>query len=403
MPLPPMSGPQPHSLASPNERAAMEAQRDAGRQISAAEKQIEDAQRDAGTRIDQIRDTYEKRESDESIRGEEVVEKERLKGYEALRDLQRSQASEMTRVKNEGERDLSKLTTYYRDSIYGTERQGAEKLTALEKQQAHSLAYEQRTRESDVAQAQDQNLHLLEETKEANDLRLRQMQEAGKEQYDRIRTNTTTATEQAEQSFNANYAQRIAEQDQTLLSLNSRASEAIREVRRDTSEKLAAYSTRQRDPFYKLMDLDAKLHDDGDFYRLTATIPEHEQKHVSVSIKGDQMVLTGFRRNEEKLELEPGRTQGTNAFQSFLETFPIAWPVDANQLTRSFDGDQLSVSVPKKKDMAYHSPEPKNPPARARMERPKFPENLPKITRTEGEPVTPPQVQGKSKGSSTLA
>ena len=81
---------------------------------------------------------------------------------------------------------------------------------------------------------------------------------------------------------------------------------------------------------------------------LTATIPEHEQKHVPVSVKGNQLVLSGYRRNEEKLELEPGRSQGTNAFQSFLETFPITWPVDANKMTREFEGISSPCGSPRR-------------------------------------------------------
>jgi HSP20 family molecular chaperone IbpA len=400
---PKLSGPgaRPSGLQSSDDRAAAEAEREAGRRITHAEQGVEDAQHQADLQLDTIKDSYDRRESSETLRLDEQLDKERLKGYEALRDLQRNQQTEINRVKREGERDLSTLTNYYRDTLYNTERQGSEKLTDLTKQQARSLDFEKQSKDSDVALTHDSNQRQFEEMKAESEHHIQELTDSTRTDYERMRANSATANEKAEQTFNAKFANQLATQDETLLDINNRASQAIMETRRDTSQKLAAYSERQRDPFYKLMDLDAKLHDDGDAYVLTATIPEHEQAHVSVSVKGSQLVLSGFRRNEEKLQLEEGHSQGTNAFQSYLETFPISWPVDANRMTRAFDGDQLSVRVPKKNDYAYHSNvKPEVP--RARLERPKFPESLP-LAKTEGLAVPPEAGPNRKKGGGTLS
>ncbi len=127
-----------------------------------------------------------------------------------------------------------------------------------------------------------------------------------------------------------------------------------------------------------------------------------------MTVRGNQVVLTGTRRNEEKLEIGPGRSQTTNAFQTFLETFPMNWPVEAKLLSKSFEGDQLTVIIPKKAiDFEYRSPVKKSTAARARVERPKFPDNLP-IAQAEArrgssdEPVVTVPPSRPTKGSGTL-
>lgn len=373
---------------------AFQAEQDANRRIAGAEQAVEEAQRDAGAQIDAIRDEYSKRAEDQYTRNEEVLEKQKLKGYEELRELQRAQAAELSRVRHEGDQNLSKLQNYYHDNLYSTEHTGDEKLRALEAQQARELNYAQQTKTEDVNLAKDNYHRQFEEVRQGNEENLQKFKDSSREDYERIRANSVEANQKANESFQQKYDARVKESDDVLLNLNNRASEAIREVRRDTSEKLAAYSSRQRDPFYRMKDLDARLSEESDAYVLTASIPEHEQKHVSVAVKGGQLVLQGYRNNEEKLELEPGHTQGTNTYQSFLETFPIIWPVDANRMTRQFEGDQLTVRIPKKNENPYRSEaQAKVPVQRARLERPKFPENLPQ---TASETAS-------KKGSGTLS
>ncbi len=125
-----------------------------------------------------------------------------------------------------------------------------------------------------------------------------------------------------------------------------------------------------------MQDMDAELQEYDHEFVLTATIPEHERKGLAVSVRGNEVVLSGNRRSSEKLDLGPGRVQNTSSFQTFSESFPINWPVDARSLTREFDGDQLIVRIPKKKT---YEPAPYKAKRveRAKLERPTFPENIP--------------------------
>jgi HSP20 family molecular chaperone IbpA len=387
-------------------RAAMQMQREASQQIAATTKAVQEARREADSQIDEIRDQYEVRADAAAAREEEAYNSQRQNGYERLKDLKRNQEAELHRVRREGERDIAKLSHYYMDTAYKTERAGDQKLQEIKSQQAGQLGYAERLKDDDVKAAQETYQRQAAEVREGTEERLARLTAEAAKDYERIRGQSVEATAKADESYTEKYNNRVRESARTLGALEQRAADGIREIRRDTSQKLAAYSSRQSDPFYRMLDLNADLEDAGDHYVFTATIPQHEQHHVSVAVKGNQLVMTGYRRSEEKLEIEPGRTQGTNAFQSFLETFPIAWPVDAKKMTREFEGDQLTVRIPKKNDFAYRSQaEEKVKVARARLERPKFPDNLPHVSQDPyaDPPAGPVDPLKKTKSSGTLA
>jgi HSP20 family molecular chaperone IbpA len=385
-------------------RAAQLATREASKQIEAAAKSVDTARSEAENQISQIHDQYDARSEVELAREEAAFDNQRLKGYERLKDLKLAQEKEMRRIRRDGEREKDQLSNYYLDASYETRRSGDEKLRELMSVQGRTVENAQATKNDDVKLAQDTFHRQYEEVRDRNEKSLAKLTEDTAVSYERIKNNSMEATEKADSSYRDSYESRLKQTTETLNDLDKRAAEGIREVRRDTSQKLSAYSSRQSDPFYRMLDLNAQLEDSGDHYTFTATIPEHEQSHVSVSVKGNQLVLSGSRRSEEKLEIEPGRTQGTNAFQSYLETFPIAWPVDAARLSRQFEGDQLTVKVPKKTEYGYKSnAQDKAQVARAKVERPNFPANLPHVSQDPFKDPAPIDPLKKRKGSGTLA
>lgn len=418
--LPPMGGrlpPQPSSIGGKGarnalrgdsgeeaSRAAQLATREASKQIEAVNKSVEAARSEAENQISQIHDQYDARSEVELAREEAAYDNQRLKGYERLKDLKLAQENELRRVRRDGERENDRLSNYYLETSYNTRRAGDEKIKEQMAAQGRAIENAQAVKNDDIQTAQESFHRQYDEVRARNEDALAKLTENTAMDYERIKTNSSAATEKAEASYREAYENRLKQTSQTLNEIDQRATEGIREVRRDTSQKLSAYSSRQSDPFYRMLDLNANLEDAGDHYLFTATIPEHEQTHVSVSVKGNQLVLTGSRRSEEKLEIEPGRTMGTNAYQSYLETFPIAWPVDASKLSRQFEGDQLTVKVPKKKEYGYKSnAQDKAQIARARVARPNFPANLPHVSRDplkDPEPIDPLK---KRKGSGTLA
>lgn len=390
------------SLAVPSNllKAAATAERDAQSRIVGAKKRADQAQLEADQRIEGIRDEYVKRSEAEGFRQDAAIESQRSKGYERVRDLQRANASDESRLLREGERDVSLLKDHYRDTVHSTDHQGEERLRDLERKFALSqeTALKRHADETEQAEARfNQRMGELRERKESG---LASQDEQSRAEYDRLVQNHQEASLQSKERFDETFRQLESRNRETLDQVQSRAGQQIREIRADTSRKLAAYSVRQKDPFYQMMETGARLEEKENAYVLTARIPEHERSNLSVNVRGNQIVLSGNRRNEEKLEREPGRVQSTSSFQTYSEAFPITYPVEAKLLAKEFDGDTLIVTVPKKGPFTEpFRKEPKSV-ARARAERPQFPGNLPLAASNEDEVPSPPDGgDGTSKGT----
>ncbi|HTL12527.1 MAG TPA: Hsp20/alpha crystallin family protein, partial [Bdellovibrionota bacterium] len=178
--------------------------------------------------------------------------------------------------------------------------------------------------------------------------------------------------------FDGKLRANITDQYRMIDNLNQRGSDELKRLRDATSTRLSAYEDRQGDPFYKLLNVDADVWDDGDSYTITARIPVHERDHLTINFKGDNsVVLSGARRNEEELKLADGRTRGTNAYQSFFEAIPLDYPVDARSLTREAHGDTLIFRVNKQGPHAKRGGFQAQIPKRVTADRPDFPKNLP--------------------------
>ncbi|HLD99045.1 MAG TPA: Hsp20 family protein [Bdellovibrionota bacterium] len=383
-----------------------QAQRDAQARIAETHRQVQEAERDMSRGLEQLREQHEKQSVIESDRQEQALENQRAKGYEAIRDAQRSQQAELARIRREGEKQVSDLKTYYRDAIYGTEKRGRDDLRELQNRQTAETAYQMKNFQAERADTETAQAKQNERFRAEKDAKLEQAAEVYRKEYERIKNSSNFQNEQAETRFLEQHDQVLKRNSEILDRLNSRATAQVAEIREDTSHKLSAYAERQSDPFYRLVDIDAEIFDAGDAYILTASIPDHEDRHLTATMKGNHLVISGYRRNEEKLDLQSGVTKSTSAYQSFNESFPLPLPVDAKQLTREIRDGELIVTVPKLNPNLVREPaSPKAPrPEKARVERPKFPENL--VVAQEEKIIQPDEGKNISigtKGSRPLA
>jgi len=245
----------------------------------------------------------------------------------------------------------------------------------------------------------------MEELTQQEESHLQNLSKESQARVEKFRDMTAEANLRAEKTYQGRFQTTMDQHEAELANVQGATSRQLHELRADTAQKLSAYGARQQDPFYKMVKVGAELSDDGNAFMLTAHIPEHEQKHINISVKGNNIVLTGFRRNEEKLEISPGRTQGTHSFQSFQETFPINWPVDPHQITKRFDGERMTIRIPKLDDYSTYQAKIAEPPKpeKIRVQRPDFPADLP-ITQSlthahGGENPISPTPQGKGSGT----
>jgi len=376
-----------------------QAQRDAQARIAETHRQVQEAERDMSRGLEQLREQHEKQSVIESDRQEQALENQRAKGYEAIRDAQRSQQAELARIRREGEKQVSDLKTFYRDAIYGTEKRGRDDLRELQNRQTAETAYQMKNFQAERADTEAAQAKQNERFRAEKDAKLEQAADTYRKEYERIKANSNLQNEQAETRFLEQHEQVLKKNSEILDHLNSRATAQLTEIREDTSHKLSAYAERQNDPFYKLVDIDAEIFDSGDAYILTASIPDHEDRHLTATMKGNHLVVSGYRRNEEKLDLGSGITKSTSAYQSFNESFPLPLPVDAKQLRREIRDGELIVTVPKlNPNLVRESTAPKAPPPeKARVERPRFPENL--VVAQEERAIEPDESKNISTGT----
>ncbi len=368
-----------------------DAQADVTNAVAQIQEQSKQVAHEGQAQIDHLKENYEHEFLTESAREENQIANEKLKGYEKLRDLQRTQNAEISRVKREGEAELARLNNYYRDTTYNAEQRGDELLRSVESKNQQRLNFENKTGGAAADQIRhDKNIE-IEQLQADRDLQIPTLEKQAHDLYDKKRVETEAAITKSSEKLDSNYHDIEKSHQDSMARLTNETYAQLQKARLDSSRKLSAYGERQSDPFYKLMDLQAEFEDQGDKYVLTARVPEHEQRNVTVAIRGNQVVLSGTRKNEERVELEPGHEKGTSSYQSFMESFAFTHPVENSMLTHEFKGDRVIVTVPKKLLASEYHPH-KMKPARTQVQKPDFPANLPHV----GDEFTP---QGEIAGT----
>jgi HSP20 family molecular chaperone IbpA len=391
-------GPKKSARSSSEDQSKIrEAQADVSNKITQLQDQAKQVVIEGQTQVDQLKDNYEREALAESSRQETTLANEKSKGYEKLRELQRAQNAEEARIKREGENEIARLNNYYRDAEYKAEQRGDELLRTTESKNTQRINFELDSGNKAAEQLHHDKRIELEQIQADRDQQIAITEKQAHDLYEKKRDATQNAIQQSTEKLDSQYHEIEKTHQDTLDRLTHESFSQLQQRRLDTSRKLSAYSERQNDPFYKLMDLQAEFEDQGDKYVLTARIPEHEQKNVTVAIRGNQIVLSGTRRNEERVELEPGHQKGTSSYQSFMESFPFSQAVENRMMTHEFHGDHIVITVPKKLIANEYHPH-KMKPSRLQVQRPDFPANLPHV----GDESAPSGEISATKGSSTL-
>jgi HSP20 family molecular chaperone IbpA len=370
-------------------------------QVAAAQKLVDQAKSDAEAEVARVREDTETQTLAEIDRRETMLENERAKGYEALRELQQQQQAELSRLRREGEAALEHLKEHYRTTTNAAQFEGERELKQTRAARTREVQTETTATANEVEMLRRDHVDKVSNQLAFNEARETELRESAKTDLERKRIDTNAAIDRSRQAYEEKFERIQNETMETLDSVGTRANREVRQVRQDTAQKLAAYSSRQRDPFYKLVDVGASLQENDDGYVLTATIPPQEQQHVTAVVRGDNLVVSGYRRNEERLEPEPGHSQSTSSYQSFQESFPLSVPVDSKRLVYEFEGDRLIVRVPKKGDWAKRDRVTPRAPDKLRLERPEFPKNLVLAPDTPA-PYTPDTPGAPRRGSRPL-
>ncbi|MEO7161334.1 MAG: Hsp20/alpha crystallin family protein [Bdellovibrionia bacterium] len=361
------------AFSTPAKRAD-KAESEANKRVQAAESNTRRAENELEQNLSYVRDNYQKQLASEEAHHEAILEAQRLKGYRNLKELQRSQTEEISRVRQEGDARLNDLRNYYRDTKYASEMHGTQDLKDLQLNNEQNLEYTRKTGSENLNNLTEDHLKntaALADQYETKELQLKAEQQR---ELDRKQIMGHNANEMAESKFQEQFEKMTSKHQNLLKRIESDAGRQIFGIRQDTADKLDTYRTRQNDPFYKMMNLGIQLTENENGFILSFKVPEYEQKNLSVSVKGDNIVILGQRRNEESLDLGNGVTQGTASYQSYHESIPLSWPVDPVRLTKEFNGDTVTIRVPKRNKYAAH--EKPHIPAKITNETAQFPTGI---------------------------
>lgn len=365
----------PTSRIAVAQSTASKAEREAAERETLSQKRVREASEEEEKQLQVQRDQYDKRGEVERARGENYIESVRSRSYENLAELKRRTQTEETRLQRTGDKSLEELDHHYREATADATSRGDTKTREAAKKAYTSEQFERKRGEEQLASLKanyDQQMQEIESTKSAStETYAKQTETQRKANEAKMRTAVQESTDHYNESF-----EKAVNQNRTALSdLNWRAARDATAIRRDTAVKIDAYAQQKTDPFYQMVKLDASLQENDDQFILRAKIPTHERDRVNVVIRGNELVLSGKRKSEEVYNLGEGRVQRTHAYQTYSESFPMNWPVNPKNMTREWDGDSLIVRIPKRTVM--EPPRVKREVAKAVMERPNFPKNLP--------------------------
>ncbi len=367
------------------ESRATAAERDASRRIQEAERHIAEAQRSADQRIEEARDNYERQYEKQNAQEQNSLEQERMKGYEAMRDLKKHQNDELRKVRKEGERAKSELENHYRDAVYKSERDGKQTLDEIKVQHDRAQYHERVAAQMAEEQLKTEQKVGYNHVKEQGEERLESLNKTYAKEVEDLRQSTHAAKMSAEEKFNDQYKHALDAGQERMEEVINRSAEKLKNLRSDTAPTDRRLRLSPARSFYRMRKINAYLHDRGDAYVLRARVPEHEQKGFSVSIKGESLVLAGYRASNEKVVNPDGSINTSSGHQAYTETIPLSWPVHARELRKEFIGDELVVTIPKK-ETNYRAPQHvKSPGEKPRIERPQFPE-VAKVVEDHSEP-----------------
>lgn len=323
--------------------------------VADAEKQADDAIQEAREKTERMKTEFEKQRLQNMARQEEAQEFERSRGQEELEDLRLNLSAEARRLHREGEKRLRDLSEFYNDEQNKMQTTAKEKEKALIRETAARTDYESKMGRASADAAKLTYAGQLKRQQDEHARGLRNLTETQAKEMEDLKARTKTSIETAEKNY-LNQHEKVLTQHQTeLADLQHTTEQRLKDIRITSAQRLNDYGTRKSDPFYKVVNMDASVWDMPDAYVLTARIPEHEQDNVSISVTPGQVTLSGKRRSSDQLDLGPGRKVTTSAFQSFSETFPINETVTAKELTKSFEGDQLTITIPKSRGAPGYS------------------------------------------------
>ncbi len=361
-------------------RRVLQAEDDANRKIQESRTRVKQASVEADQEINKVKDEYIKRVDNERAKGEAALGYEKRKLGDGVRQAHRDVAREYQTLKMTHEKEVHDLGIDSEAQRTAIERESEKKLTETRREATSTIDRERRMR--------DEQIHALDSKFIAESTIKKSDHEAKLNEFNQYAKTTREKTEAATRESIANSQEHYEElfqttkntQAESLDRLNRATQAQLDQARIASSHRLDAYSKRNEDPFYRAVSIGLKVENTPDAFIVRAPIPEHEKDQIQLNIRGNELVVSGKRKNEEKITNPNGSTVTTSSYQAYSEAVPLDWPIDTRGIVRSFEGGVLSIRLPKK--TTYDNTQASKPDrsasaTRATAIRPQFPGNLP--------------------------
>ncbi len=378
------------------EKRTRQVEVDSRTRMENARKQAEEVEREMDSRMEHARDSTESAVELEETKREKLVGTLRNETYKDVADIKRRTAAELARVRTESERELESLKETYEDQLQLTSHEGQKKMREGMSRNARLEAYQERASQAQIELLKRAHQEEVAAIEKAQAQARAEIEQQGEAELSRIRAQSESGREGSQKHFESAYANTLKNNSNAMARATTEAKRQLDQLRADHALKLSRYEDRLEDPFYRMVDLDLSVRDRGDYYTVEARVPEHEREHLKVTLRGNSVVVSGARRNEEKLSLDEGGSRQVSSFQTYQETLPLDWPVEPKGMLQEFDGDRLIVTLPKKG--AYTDPVSgekrpleSQPFVAARAPRPDFPADIPGVA-----PQRPDKPLGRS-------
>src|SRR5690606_33442683 len=111
-------------------------------------------------------------------------------------------------------------------------------------------------------------------------------------------------------------------------------------------ERFAKFDNAQQDPFYRMKEIESSLEEGPNSFVFRARVPEHERKNIDVLVKDNEIIVSGQRAFEEKVDKD-GRTVSTHTSQSLREKIPLTHPVVPDAVSKDYENGYITVHIPK--------------------------------------------------------
>ncbi len=297
--------------------------------------------------MDRLKKSYEGETEHTRDRFEKSIQNEKIQSYENLKDAKRKFTATEREQKRLGDARLQNQEAEYRQEENRIEKEGKSRIKEATRKQAALDEY-QRTKANEANLESRQNLsqnarqiiHQYESAVE--DLRQQKLDE-----LENRRGEHGVALQQIREHYDSREQKALTQMKNEAQRIEHGVDQHIHQSLVANAHRVSDHLNRSDDPFYQMAAMDSQFSDEGSHYQLRVAIPDHESRSVRVQVNGQELLLTGTRKNELKAIGESGQEMSTSSYQSFTEKFKFDSPVDAKAMMRSEADGVITFSIPK--------------------------------------------------------